>query len=128
MNRPIYYYPDDVVTKTENKSKIAKLGVDLFASDDFKRIELISDLPVLYSIEQQIEIYSVLLKNWLKARENYRAFTTKQWLDERKVVDDFWIAHRVSDYDPKNPKWTVNSYGKDAVTIEIIREWAVKNK
>jgi hypothetical protein len=123
MSRPTYYYPEDVIVENKNNIKTVRLGAKVVYSQDYKIISIVSELPIIYTDDQLAGISNILTSNWLKARENYRAFKLQQFLDDRKKVDAFWVAHRVADYDPKNPKWTVAAYGKDAVTIEKIREW-----
>lgn len=52
-----------------------------------------------------------------------RKKTHDDWVELRRASVAFWDAHRVPEYDPKNPKWTVSFFH---ITKEEILEWYSK--
>ena len=121
-----YFYPEDVIVKTDkNGKRHAKLGYDMFfVGGD---LEFKSLLPVIFDQDWATRIMNDLHKLWLDGRERYRKKQTEELMKERKIISAFWDAHKVENYDPQNPKWTVSEWDGSA-TMEKIMKWYEETK
>lgn len=77
-----YFYPDDIIVFVENGKRVGRLGYNTGASEDRKYIEFVSDLDVIFSVEEEELLIQTYHKIWLKARERFREQKIAKWLEE----------------------------------------------
>lgn len=117
-----YFYPDDIIITTDEVGRReARLGYKHMCVYD-GRISFQSDMPIYFTDAEIETVITAYHKAWLAARERHRKEELDKFYEYREIVMAFWKAHRVENYDPLNPKWTVGNR-HSSVGKETIMKW-----